>query len=550
MPARDHIDYYYVRWSAYARLQLQSGGPWQRVDIAGFDISYELDQIPMATIYPTIGKEPRSGKEAKAVAAFLQARPYVAVEIYVKGETEQDSPHGKSHPGFLYNQDMLVFTGFYQGVGYRSMRSPAGGQVRLEGSAAGWLSALYGSSARTSKTTVKGPGGFAEVANLKGDSLTPFDLQSVIYEEIEGAVTNLWLDFVKPFFEAIVDAPAIWGDSDNTSAKQALAAMDNQTVFTGEADNSLPLVAEGLSRAELARFVVSPLAKVIFDSWRNSDMWTTLLQIAGLFTFHVVPLITTATCAAVYGPLGGNAYVTIGANEYDDVSIDARTPALVSKYVVYNSHGGISSPYDATPRISVITGIFSASQLWVNPVYPIRGITVSEEAPPWLLAEVSSGDLTRHSIGGKRGGIPDAVNPDAFAEEPADDYQQIYNNYATSDLGDRYAKAKMQDMLLESRRGSIRGRFRLDVCPGSLVNIQVIEDAWQPEGEPQSVFGMVRAVVLRMQAGGAGNAGHASTTFYLTHVRSAQEHTGTGEFLTSNVHPVFEKRFAGTRLWT
>lgn len=542
MPARDHVDYYYVRWSAYAVID------GERVNIAGFDVTYALDNIPMATIYPTIGREPQSGKEAKAVAAFLQARPYVPVEIYVKGETRQDSPRGRDFPGFPYNQDVLVFTGFYQGIGYRSMRSPAGGQVQLTGNAAGFLSALYGSSARTSKTTVKGPGGFAEVANLKGEVTTPFDLASTVYLGIEGAVTNLWLDFIKPFFQAIVQDPSIWGDSDNISASRALDAMDDEEVFVGNADNNLPLTASGMSPGDLAHFIVTPLAKEIFDSWRNSDMWTVLTGIARLFMFHIVPLINTATCAPVYGPLGGDAYVTIGTNEYDNVSIDASTPALISKYVVYGHLGGMSSPYASVSRRSAVVGIFSADELWVNPLFPARGITVSEPAPSWLLAEVSRGDLTRESIGGDRGGVPDAVNPGAFSRKPEADYQDIYNNYLTTDLGDRYAKARMQGLLLEHRRGTVRGRFRLDVCPGSLVNVQVIEDEWQPRGEPKSVLGTVGAVVSRMQAGGAGSVGHASTTFHLTHLRSAQEHTGYGTFLTSNVHPIFGTRFVGARL--
>ena len=557
MATRDHADYYYVRWSAYATIGVNIGGrlSWRRVDIAGFSIDYALDRIPEATILPTIGREPRSGKEAKAVDAFLQARPYTAVEIFLRGETAQDSPHGAPFPGFLYNTDMKVFSGFYQGMSYGSMRSPAGGQVRLEANVAGWLSALAGSSVRTNVTAVKGPGGFAEAANLGGDSPTFFDLQSTISESLEGAVTDLWLDFIKPFFEGIVSTPALWGDSDNTSAARALAAMDAKKVFPGPkgaADNHLPLRVggEAIGEPDLARFIVMGLAWQVFNSWRNSDMWSALLELAGLFTFHIVPLIDTATCAPVYGPLGGAAYVTIDTSEYDHVSIAAQTSALISKYVVYNPLGGMSSPYDTTPRTSVITGIFSADQLWVTPGFPARGITVSEPAPSWLAGEIARGDITRLSIGGDRGGIPDAVNPTAFAEEPAADYQQIYNNYQTSDVGDRYAKTKMQDLLLRNRRGTVRGRFRLDVCPGSLVNVQVIEDKWQPEGEPQSILGMVKQVSLQMGAAGAGSSGQASTTFWLTHVRSAQEHTGIGEFLTSPEHPIFERRFVGARLWS
>ncbi len=247
MPARDHVDYYYVRWSAFATIA------GHRVDITGFQVTYQLDQIPTAIIYPTIGKEPISGKEARAVTAFLQARPYVPVEIFVKGETTQDSPKGPGKPGFEYNKDIKVFEGLYQGVGYQSMRSKAGGRIRITGNAAGWLSGLYGSSARTDKTTVKGPGGFAEAANLKGAAGALFDIQSVWHEDIGGAVTDLWKKFIKPLFERIVREKKIWGDSDNTSASEALRLMDDESVFTGDADNSLPLQCQNL-RTEYSRW--------------------------------------------------------------------------------------------------------------------------------------------------------------------------------------------------------------------------------------------------------------------------------------------------------
>lgn len=555
MPAKDHADYYYVRWSAYAMITESPGAKPQRVDIAGFEVTYMLDELPRAEIYPTIGKEPRSGKEAKAVTAFLRARPYVTVEIFIRGETQQDSPHGSKDPGFLYNTDVKVFSGFHTGTTYRSLRSPAGGQVQVVGNAVGWLAALSGSSTRTDQTSVKGPGGFADAANHKGENITMFSSRAVVYAKLDGAVTDLWLNFVKKFFEEIVNAPSIWGNSDNKSAQQALARMDDEDVFPGPdgtARNHLPLAVKGMKPEDMAIFIVDQIAERIFLSWRRTDIWTALLEVAKTFMFHIVPLIDTATCAPVYGPLGGEAYAEITAADYDDVYIETATPEIVSKYVVHNPTGGISSAYDTTPRVSVITGIFDVNQLWVEHGVHARGVTLSEEAPGWLTAESTIGYITRQTVIGtdERVSTPDAVCPSAFSEEPADDYQEIYNNYVTSDLGDRYAKARMQDHLLRHRRGTVRGRFRLDVCPGSLVRVQIIEDAWQPAGEPEAVVGLANSVTLKMAAGGAGSQGHASTTFGLTHVRTGTEHVGYGLWLTAPAHPIFGVRFEGARLWS
>ena len=544
MPARDHVDYYYVRWSAYATI---SG---KRVDIAGFEVVYELDNIPTAVIFPTIGREPRSGREAKAVLTFLQAFPYTPVEIYFRGDTQQDSPKGKAAPGFPYNEDVKVFEGFYQGIGYESMLSPAGGSVRLTGHATGWLAGLYGTSARTNKTTVKGPAGFDEAANLKGKSLTLFSPRTAYQTSPSGAVTNLWLEFIKKFFDRIVKDKKIWGDSDNKSAVAALAKMDDESVFTGKATNELPLpIGEGLlSPEDVGVFLASAIAEEVYVQWRRANLWDALVGLANMFTFHIVPLIETATCAPVYGPLGGEVYTTIDADEYHYNYIGAQTPALISKYVVYGGIGGMSSAFAAQPRVSAIIGIFAADELWTRIGVTINGVTVSEPAPAWLAGEVARGDITRKSLGGKRSAIPDAVNPDSSVEVPEVDYQVIYNNYITSDIGDRYAQSRMQDQLLAHRAGHITGRFRLDVCPGSIVKVQVIEDVSRPTGTPQAIVGMVSRVDLAMAAGGAGSVGSASTKLTLSHVRSDEEQKNS--YLVADEHPIFKERFVGAKLWT
>jgi hypothetical protein len=99
-------NYYRVKWSGYAEV----GG--ERIEIAQLVITYALDSIPMASFTPVVGRNPRTGEEQKAIDSLLDAEPYVEVKIYVKGETEEDSPQGKDTPGFKYDEDQLVFDGY------------------------------------------------------------------------------------------------------------------------------------------------------------------------------------------------------------------------------------------------------------------------------------------------------------------------------------------------------------------------------------------------------------------------------------------------------
>ena len=86
MPGKDHVDYYYVKFSARAELK------GEEIDITGFDITYGVNSIPTATIYPTIGREPTNNKEAKAVEVLLKAQPFTSVKIYATFETDKDNP--------------------------------------------------------------------------------------------------------------------------------------------------------------------------------------------------------------------------------------------------------------------------------------------------------------------------------------------------------------------------------------------------------------------------------------------------------------------------
>jgi hypothetical protein len=545
LAARDHVDYYYVKWSAYATI----GG--SRIDITGFRLKYGLGAIPEAVFYPTVGTEPRSQKEAKAVEALLEARPYTAIEIYVKGETKMDSPQGAQTPGFPYNEYVKVFEGYYQGVGYQSQRSPAGGSVRLTGTAAHWLTGLTGTSSKTKLNAVKGPGGFAEVANI-GAGPGLFDVKSLISAAPGSAASDLWVEFIKLLFYEITDNPNVWGESDNNSALAALDRMDDPSVFTGKADNSLVISTElagGVPDEMLIRLYTDGIAYPLFKLWQQGSLWSALQIIAEEFGFTVVPLIDTATCAPVFGALGGEPFVTISANEYSDCFLDAATPALVTKLVL--TGGLATSPYAAEPIINAVMGIASSEDAWVGPGAAVRGITITRDAPGWLKGEVTIGKLTRSSLGGDPGIIPDAVNPDANAEAPDYDYQKQFNNYLTSDLGDRVAQTMLFNLMLASRRGWVSGRFRLDVCPGSTVKMQVIDDKFSKfNDDPKYVYGLVNSVDIEMSAGGAGSTGHAATRFNLEYLRTAQEHEGFGGYLTSEEHPVYETKFVGAKLWS
>jgi len=60
----------------------------------------------------------------------------------------------------------------------------------------------------------------------------------------------------------------------------------------------------------------------------------------------------------------------------------------------------------------------------------------------------------------------------------------------------------------------------------------------------------VQSVHLNLHSGRAGAVGDANTVFNLKFVRTKQEHEFKGDALTSEVHPLYNTRFVGVKLWS
>lgn len=544
--------YYHVRWSAYAELD---GG---RVDISFLRATYALDVIPMITFSPVVGRNASSGEEADGVEQLLNAAPNTPIKVYIKGETEEDSPQGSGTPGFQYNTDVLIFDGYYQGVNYHSLRSAIGGTVAVRATAASWLVGLSGTTTQNKYTAVKGPGGFAEIANVGNEKnknpLALYNLNNVFVAGAEEAVSDLWLSFIKPLFEAITEIESVWGSEDNTSAIDALDKMDNNAGFPGDsADTTLSFgsVAPGVDEKTFGEWLGASVAKPVFYAWKSSSLWKALQALRNEFKFHIVPLIETAACAPVFGALGGDAYMVIGADEYHDITMEMQTPELVTKIVVVSSGTSITHPYSGKPIVSAVVGEASAQKAFAGPLLSVAGKTVKVQAPVWLANEPAIGKFTKISLGKDNMAIPDASNPGAFLFTPSgdEDYIETLNTFLRTETGDAFAKTVMYDVMLATRSAGLTGRFRLDIAPGSTIAVEVIGGKFSQSAANRYIYGLVQGVTLEMNAGDAGGSGRAATTLGLSYVRTGQEHTGYGGYMTEDEHPLYKTAYRGTKLW-
>jgi len=544
-------NYYHVRWSAHAELD------GQRIDISFLQAVYMLDAIPTITFSPVVGVNASSGEDAGGVEQLLNAAPFTPIKVYIKGETDEDGPQGSGTPGFKYNTDVLIFDGYFTGVTYQSLRSAIGGTVTVRAEAASWLVGLLGTTVHNQYTAIKGPGGFAEIASVGNEAnptLAPCNISNVFVAGADQAVADLWREFIKPLFNAITEVESVWGSEDNTSAIDALDKMDNDAGFPGDsADITLSFgsLAPAVSKETFGEWLGSSVAKHLFYAWKCGSLWEALISLSKEFRFRIVPLIETATCAPVFGALGGDAYIVVGADEYHDITMAMQTPEMITKIVVVSSGSAITHPFSGKPITSAVVGEASAKEAFAGPLLEVAGKAVKIQAPTWLVNEPAIGRFTKISLGKDKMAIPDASNPGAFTSTPSgdDDYIETLNTFLRTEAGDAFAKTVMYDTLLASRVGGLAGRFRLDIAPGSTIAVEVIGGKFSQGATDQYIYGLVQGVTLEMNAGDSGGSGRAVTVLGLSYVRTGQEHTGYGGYMTEDEHPLYKTAYRGTKLW-
>jgi hypothetical protein len=214
---------------------------------------------------------------------------------------------------------------------------------------------------------------------------------------------------------------------------------------------------------------------------------------------------------------------------------------------VTSENAGVVDPWQPGPRKSAVIGVADANDI---SILPLEGVTIRTGAPDWLGAEPQVGKLTKPSLGKFEFGIPDSGNPDAnqYQPEEDEDYSLIYNAMLTSKMGDAYARLVLMNEMLRGRTGSLTGRFRLDIAPGSTIAIEVANGGkFVGNPDPSYLYGLVQGVQLKM-SGGGGGIGSASTTYSMINVMTAQEHDGYLGLVTEYKHPIFNARYMGAQL--
>tara|TARA_R110002051_G_scaffold61354_1_gene112414 strand:+ start:27561 stop:29081 length:1521 start_codon:yes stop_codon:yes gene_type:complete len=288
--------------------------------------------------------------------------------------------------------------------------------------------------------------------------------------------------------------------------------------------------------------VATAIGNTIFSSLGGTSMWSMMIsRILPAFSMGFVTISDRAFLVPILPMLKTSLLApTIYPEEYTDLVM-----TTLSQRPLYGV--GVTSNYsnavlnNAAPggNRQCVGGVFTASADFEQ-----EGQWMFVPAPSWMDDWVSTPPANKPPIvdilntpsttgTGEKPAIP--ITP-TDTDTEAEAYDTTYNSYAQM----IYAANALRD-----RHGSVTGKLRFDICPGSTIIIESESKAPSTVDKlPGKLVGFVARVTVSMSAERAT----ASTTFELTHLRTFEEDQGPTDRFSMTNHPFFPAQFESAPL--
>jgi hypothetical protein len=528
--------YAYTR--IYGWIELPDIAAGKRIDIVSMNCNFPINGIPSASCMLSVGTDPRSNSLAliHEIAGKLERRTKISIMLQLEGE---EIP-GQQWP----SQEFKVFDGYVSGSGTAMFQ----GSTTLTISAEHWLSDLRASSKFSAYASPLSSNDLISRATAADSVFDTLKFGGARTTWFENAISDLWGSGIKEGFKILADQDRINSDalidngiSDPELLKnyKALSAIErfDQKIETAK------LSIDG-GESKIKDWITDNLGKLLDDPTSGADMWTTLLTMASIFKFSVIPNVEGATCAPHVKQLK-ETYATIKANEYSVTQLSGRNPIVLRALGLYGM--GSSGILDSSGTIASPTKNFlgyydlAINNQGIKDI--VQGQFLTIPAPPWITGGAFS-EVCKHTlpIGGNR--IPTKANPKKADGKPPETPNEQTEAVYKLKLGDKLAHAMFLDMALESRRGSVMSRLRFDIGPGSSIALETVgKDAELPFYRGDKLYANVDGVSISIDAWAA----KAGTSFKLSNLRTDKEQQEiNGLALDSN--PLYTEKWIGTYL--
>lgn len=552
----------YIKYTVRMRGELDiSNGETVAVPILSFEATYPLNGIPRASVVVAAGRTLGKTGEfdvpspAHLKLDFVKYRTPARVYAHLIEEAGVKAGAGLVNEAPFPAHEFLIFEGYTSDQGYARGVAQVGFTLQLEH----WLVALTFSSAVSASSHPANPYDllFPATARLSSPD-TPegrnasgglSGLGAAQAELGVDAIDDLWGNGILKWYRKLAERDhlldaAIGGqlqlvvglngqaERPNRVANDVLDRMepgdDMPPLALDMTDASAALIAENVRREIAARTI---------DSAAGQTLWDNLMDLGGRYLFAVSPGIERARVVP-FTPALRAPYMTVYPTEIDTLERHTVTPVQTRAMVLYGvfsaDAGGSLADGDAPSTIGP-GGVY-------RPDDGDQGTVRMLPAPSWLA------NVAQQAFGRAGGATSDALvrnagpNPAGNGATPPAGVEEAMGGLKPA--LDRFAHAAYLNDLTGFRTGTLIGKFRTDIAPGSIVRILPLPEKFLAEddgGKP--LFAAVTAVTLRL---GSDPAPAAATILSLAHVRDRPENNL--DRFTADRHPLYKTVWTGGRL--
>jgi hypothetical protein len=510
-------------------------------DISKVDIEFSLGDVGRAEVYIPVGRVAKSSSNMNSISTsngmLDTIGPMTPAEVRLKFEPKgQGAPKGRNL-GFPANKDFAVFKGFVQSPGQTRIY---GGTANMVVKLFGFLGSLAGASSFNSGFRLL-PSANSAVPVLVGYSSSSMADNIADWYTInfgEKITENMWTLGLYEMLKYAIGQKNMWNQL-TAGAGATRAALDrvNAGVYGGFPLRLLMFntSAKSLVSKQITRF----FSYAIHMLWKygkesGGNFFTVIKQLENAFLWTMVPGINNDGLLPLTQMLS-QSYITVHPDEYFGESLETSWNEDDYSYLteVGVLPGNASTtPWQESPTKAKFVGYATLNDIGVSEKdllkWPAR--VMIARAQPWMLPPSPS------AKDGNNAGeeLNDMWSPKLAGREKPEDQQWSKQElaYTEARLGSNYAKACLVNELFYNRKMRFMGKARFDICPGSTIGVEVVEDPFS-NVKPQVLYGFVEYVKINV---GLGNGNpNASTVFGLSSVRTKPEH----EQYTVNSHPMY-----------
>lgn len=557
------------------------------ISVSMADVQYGRDAIPSAVLMVPVGKDVASGAYqlptllGGTVSVTPGALQYSDVEVTadIRAPAGTADLFDGGDPGFpLGSGDSAKPFVIFRGYAVRhSFTNDASGNAAMLIECAGQLVGLSLTTQLLRGIARDTPIGGDEKITIsfgQGDGARRFLQESLLFGASGGKMADdIWLLGLRKLIDAAVKTTDAWGGAvsrgkNNTAKTLAAKALDRLKPAVGGNGGKMeaptlrlaevdPQVSEDAGidaaafRKQQSRQMAKSLVASFYANWAADngagDMWDSIESLRQEFLLHFVSTVEEDALIPLSPTQGGDPWRELSETDIfrvikQDAEFDPRQYQEVSRVGLY---GGQFDPVAGKLSQKPGQADKQAQQAKVLGYYEVVG--KDEEAG-------TKGNVMAGRIRVEK--IPDFLTaPPPSAMENVDGVREAGNPKVepketdtpaiSRTLGNLYCAALAHDHLWEGRSLQFLGRFRMDICPGSLLKVPLGNDAFKSGGQP--VWGNVATVRLLLQAGNEAADSACRADFQLSHVRSDYENRQYSYAFDS--HPLFpEQRWAGAKL--